>query len=99
MSPPQSLNQLIELTSNVTDAFTTALFVSDPEKRKLSLAGYHSLSLNFDDKALIAYGDGPIGWVAENEKPYLEEFSPTHCSSLKLSRSLAYCRHSCSQAV
>ena len=84
MSSPQSLHQLIELTSNVTDAFTTALFVSDPDKKMLSLAGYHSLSLNLDEKARIAYGDGPIGWVAENEKPYLEEFFPGNSSSLKL---------------
>ena len=50
----QSLNQLIELISNVTDAFTTALFVSDPDKKMLSLAGYHSLSLSFDEKTQIA---------------------------------------------
>ena len=75
MASPQSLNQLIELTSNVTDAFTTALFVSDPNKKMLLLAGYHSLSLNLDGKARIAYGDGPIGWVAENEKPK-ENVSP-----------------------
>ena len=84
MSSPQSLTRLVELASNVISAFTTALFVADPAKRILSLKAFHSLSLHLDEKAAIAYGDGPIGWVAENEKPYLEEFFHSGSSGLKL---------------
>lgn len=83
-SSHQSLVQLVELTSNVISAFTTALFVADPEKKILSLKAFHSLSLHLDEKASIAYGDGPIGWVAENGEPYLEEFFHSGSSSLKL---------------
>lgn len=84
MFSPQILTQLIELTSNVTNAFTTALFVADPIQKTLTLKESHTLSLNLDKKARIAYGEGPIGQVAENEAPFLEEHFKSNTSVLKM---------------
>lgn len=84
MFSPQILTQLVELTSNVTHAFTTALFVADPVQKTLTLRESHTLSLNLDKEAIIAYGEGPIGRVAENEAPFLEEHFKNDTSTLKI---------------
>lgn len=78
------LAQLLELTSNATNAFTAALFVADPWQKVLTLKASQTLSGNLDEKAKIPYGEGPIGWVAENEKPFLEEHFKNGSASLKM---------------
>ncbi|MCH8157235.1 MAG: GAF domain-containing protein [Nitrospinae bacterium] len=67
------LTHLIELTGNVTDAFTAALYRADHDKETLILRHHISLSQEFDTKAEIRFGDGPIGNVARSKQPFLDE--------------------------
>ena len=70
-------SHLIELTTNVTDGFTTALFTADNEERTLYLRNHLSLSSNFVPGVKIPFGQGPIGEVAETQKPVvLDHFDP-----------------------
>jgi signal transduction protein with GAF and PtsI domain len=62
------LQELIQLISNVTEAFTTALFLIEFQQNKLRLKGYHSLSLHIDPETCLQIGDSLIGWVAKNQK-------------------------------
>jgi len=65
----QQIQNLVNLASNVTDAFTSALFLVDEVKRnRLTLASYQSLSNNIIPNATIRLGHGLIGWVAKNER-------------------------------
>jgi len=70
---PSLLNQLVELTGNASNAFTIALYKVDPDDNVLALRHYVSLSSNFDTEAIIAFGEGPIGTVAQSKQPYLDE--------------------------
>ncbi len=63
------LDDLIKLVSNVTDAFTAALFLSENKGDPLVLTAYHSLSKNVVPGASIGPGEGLIGWVAKHNKP------------------------------
>jgi signal transduction protein with GAF and PtsI domain len=66
--PDCGLQELIQLISNVTEAFTTALFLIDPQQNRLRLKGCHSLSLHIDSETSLQIGDSLIGWVAKNQK-------------------------------
>jgi signal transduction protein with GAF and PtsI domain len=66
--PDCGLQELIQLISNVTEAFTTALFLIDPQQNKLRLKGCHSLSMHIDPETSLQIGDSLIGWVAKNKK-------------------------------
>lgn len=65
----ESVQRLVELVSNTTEAFTTALFLIDDEQpRRLRLYAHHTLSQSLDPEATIPLGHGLVGWVAKNEK-------------------------------
>lgn len=74
MYSPHVLTQLVELTANVTNAFTVALFVADLDQKKLFLKESLSLSLNFQKNTELNFGQGLIGQVALTGKPLLEEY-------------------------
>ncbi len=59
----------IELVSNVTDAYTAALFLYDEDRQKLRVAAWHTLSKEFDEETVLSPGDGIVGWVAKNGQP------------------------------
>jgi signal transduction protein with GAF and PtsI domain len=63
------LDDLIKLVSNVTDAFTAALFLTEGGGDSLTLVAFHSLSKNVVPGARIGLGEGLIGWVAKHDKP------------------------------
>ncbi len=68
-SNKQELQSLVRLVSNVTDAFTTALFLLEGKKNdRLALTAYQSLSDNIIQDASIQIGHGLIGWVAKHEQ-------------------------------
>jgi signal transduction protein with GAF and PtsI domain len=67
--PSSDLDDLIKLVSNVTDAFTAALFVTEDKGESLVLTACHSLSRNVVPGATIGLGEGLIGWVAKHNKP------------------------------
>lgn len=68
-SPNHELKDLIELVSNVNEAFTAALFLYNPLRDSLFLSSYHTLSLQVNPKTTIQPGDSLIGWVAKNKQP------------------------------
>ena len=70
---PELLNHLVELTGNVSNAFTIALYKINLSGKTLVLRHHISLSANFDPKAIIEFGKGPLGVVAESKQPFLEE--------------------------
>ena len=67
------LNQLVELTGNISNAYTIALYKVDKDKETLVLRHHISLSLNFDIDAKVKFGEGPIGNVAKSKKLFLAE--------------------------
>ena len=70
MNIKTDVNGLIELVSNVTDAYTTAVFLADNQRRILRLWHFYSLGDNVNSKAKIPYGVGPIGTVAESKQDF-----------------------------
>ncbi|MBI4384883.1 MAG: GAF domain-containing protein [Nitrospinae bacterium] len=80
------LTQLVELTSNATNAFTAALYGFDPEKKLLSLRAHITLSGHFDKDAAFPIGKGPIGQVARSREPLLVERCEDEIGKLKFYR-------------
>jgi len=70
---PSLLDQLVELTGNISNAFTVALYQLDQGEKTLVLRHYISLSSNFDSKIKINLGKGPIGFVAQSRQAFLDE--------------------------
>ena len=73
MPTSNRLDQLVELTGNISNAFTIALYKADLDKKILVLRHHISLSSNFNAKAKINFGDRPVGMVAQSRTPFLEE--------------------------
>ena len=67
--PDYGLQEVIQLISNVTEAFTTALFLFDPTQKILTLSCYHSLSLHINPHTQLQVGTSLISWVAKNKRP------------------------------
>lgn len=65
------LNQLVELTGNISNAFTIALYKVDNTNQIMTLRHYISLSSNFNCEKKIKFGEGPMGAIAENKKRIL----------------------------
>lgn len=61
-----ALQSTVELLSNVTDAFTAAVFLFDEDKTELRPAAFHTLSRNLDEEVVIPVGAGIIGYVAKS---------------------------------
>ena len=79
------VDELIQLVSSVTEAYTTAFFLADNRKRSLNLWRSYSLSSNVISDAVIPFGAGPIGRVAESLKPFaLPKFSDRESGLLRL---------------
>ena len=70
---PELLNQLVELTGNVSNAFTIALYKINLSGKTLSLRYHISLSNNFNPEAKIGFGKGPLGMVAGSKQLFLED--------------------------
>ena len=64
MTVSNRLDQLVELTGNISNAFTIALYKTDLDKKILVLRHHISLSSNFNAKAKINFGDSPfaVNW-------------------------------------
>ncbi len=71
------LSHLIELTANVSNAFTAVLFRLDGEGLTLVAREHLSLSKSFRAGVRVRVGDGPIGQVAATGKPMvIDHFNP-----------------------
>jgi diguanylate cyclase (GGDEF)-like protein len=73
MTLPALLNELIELTGNVSNAHTIALYKVDEDGETLVLRHHISLSLNFNIDTKVKFGEGPIGEVAKSKQPFIAE--------------------------
>ena len=65
----EDLLSLVELVSNVTDAYTAALFLPLESDEDLQLRAAHTLSDHLHQDLTIQVGQGLIGWVAERGEP------------------------------
>jgi len=70
---PEVLNQLVELTGNVSDAFTIALYKINLSGKTLGLRHHISLSADFNSELKFGFGKGLIGMVAEKKLILIEE--------------------------
>lgn len=71
----KDLDSLIRLVSNVTDSFTSALFLMSESRSRLELASLHTLSHHLIQDASIEMGHGLIGRVAQRgESVNVSEF-------------------------
>jgi len=70
---PNLLNQLVELTGNISNAFTIALYKIDLDGKTLTLRHHITLSSNFNPEVKIKFAEGPIGTVARSKQPFLDE--------------------------
>jgi len=70
---PEVLNQLVELTGNVSDAFTIALYKINLSGKTLGLRHHISLSPDFKSELKFGFGKGPVGMVAEKKLILIEE--------------------------
>jgi len=73
MTSSALLDQLIELTGNISNAYTVALYKVDKSGKTLVLRHHISLSLNFNTNAKVKFGEGPIGSVAQSKQPFLAD--------------------------
>lgn len=79
------IDELVKLVSSATEAYTTAFFLADNEERTLKLWHYFSLSDYLITDAVMPFGAGPIGWVAENMKPFdLSKFTERDSRMLRI---------------
>jgi len=70
-------SHLIELTSNVTDAYATVLYSADHEKETYLLKEHFSLNPNLAPPAAVPFGEGPISKAVASRKPLvLDYFNP-----------------------
>ena len=74
MNASDRLDQLVELTGNISNAFTIALYKINEDDKTLLLRHHISLSSNFNAKAKVNFGEGPVGTVAQNKQPFLGEY-------------------------
>ena len=80
-----NIDELVQLVSTATEAYTTAFFLADNQRQLLRLWSFYSLGDNVIAEASIPFGVGPIGLVAENMKPFdLTKFSERDSSLLRL---------------
>ena len=85
MNVETDVDGLVELVSNVTEAYTTAVFLADNQKRILRLWHFYSLSDNVNKNVSILFGDGPIGMVAETKEDFdLAKFAERDSNLLRL---------------
>ena len=83
MSSKNALANLIELTSNVADAFTTALYTVNLEDGTLKLRSNLTLSSHLKTEATFAIGEGLLGQVALHRDTRVDDFSGADASHLE----------------
>lgn len=60
------LDHLVSIIADLTESYTSAVFVTRADSRKLSVASAQTLSREFMHNAEIDFGSGLVGWTAEN---------------------------------
>ena len=83
MSSKNALANLIELTSNVADAFTTALYTVNLEDGTLKLRSHLTLSSHLKTDATFTIGEGLLGQAALHRDIRVDDFSGADASHLE----------------
>jgi GGDEF domain-containing protein/putative methionine-R-sulfoxide reductase with GAF domain len=83
MSSKNALTNLIELTSNVADAFTTALYAVNLEEGTLKLRSHLTLSSHLKTDATFVIGEGLLGQVALHRDSRIDDFAGADASHLE----------------
>jgi diguanylate cyclase (GGDEF)-like protein len=77
-------SHLIELTSNVTDAYATVLYSTDNEKKTCHLREYFSLSPELEIPTVIPFGEGPISNAITSRKPLVIDYFNPEAAKLEV---------------
>ncbi len=75
MSQKNALTNLIELASNVADAYTTALYAADLKQGTLTLRSHLTLSSHLKTDAAFAIGEGLLGQAALRKETRVDDFA------------------------
>ncbi len=67
--PRPYLHKFIGSVVDCLDAFTAALFIFEPDKKRLKLEAFHSLSDAIVPEAVIEEGKGFLSWVMKHQRP------------------------------
>ncbi len=62
-----SLQSLAGLIANLTESYTSAIFIKDLSRDVVRPVAVHTLSRDFIHSTAIAFGAGLVGWTAENK--------------------------------
>ena len=80
----QKIQSLIELIANVTDSYTSALFLVDDTKNdRLILTTYQSLSRSIIPNAVVPIGHGLVGWTAKFGKETIADNFTNNTTTLQ----------------
>ena len=63
----QNLSLLVRMVANVTEAHTAIIFLRKENSRELELVTAQTLSKDLITEPEISFGEGLIGWCAENQ--------------------------------
>ena len=83
MSSKNALTNLIELASNVADAFTTALYTVNLEEGTLKLRSHLTLSSHLKTDATFVIGEGLLGQAALHRDTRIDDFAGADASHLE----------------
>jgi GAF domain-containing protein len=83
MSSKNALTNLIELASNVADAFTTALYTVNLEDGTLKLRSHLTLSSHLKTDATFVIGEGLLGQAALHRDSRVDDFAGADASHLE----------------
>ncbi len=77
-------SHLVELTSNVTNAYTTALYSANREKETFSLREHFSLNSNLTLKAEVPFTHDVISKAIKNKRPMVIDHFGTEADELDI---------------
>ena len=85
MRTENRINSFIELISNILEAYTVILFLTDEKDESLlHLSSFCSLSRSINKKCIITSGEGIVGWVLKEKKSVLaSHFDKRDATTLK----------------
>ena len=77
-------SHLIELTSNITDAYATVLYSANNEEETYQLREYFSLNPNLAPPATVPFGKGPISKTVASQKPLVIDYFDPEATELEI---------------
>jgi diguanylate cyclase (GGDEF)-like protein len=82
-------SHLVELTSNVTDAYATVLYSADNENETYHLKEFFSLNPDLKPPATVPFDDGPISKAVASQKPLVIDYFNPEAAKLKVFKKIA----------